>query len=182
MSRSKNRGFDSTFNRTFTWAFTRAFKAAGKDPRIMRNYSVSTPVAKPYTDSATEHRVSALRRRFAQALGQASVMVLVALTPAVVLADPGGESYESVANRLGTLERYKMPRTLRRRNSSDEVYLWGVSEHSADSFTRMTGWRVSKSLHVGYQQGLDSGLSLLWQGERDQMSVSSDGIRFTRRF
>jgi hypothetical protein len=97
-------------------------------------------------------------------------------------ADGGAESYSAVANALGSAERLQMPRTLRQRQASGEVYAWGVAEQSADDFTRMTGWRLTKSWHLGYQQGLDSGLSLLWQGERDQMSVSSDGIRFTRRF
>jgi hypothetical protein len=94
----------------------------------------------------------------------------------------GAESYSAVANVLGASERFKMPRTLRQREASGEVFAWGVAEQSADDFTRMTGWRLTDSWHFGYQQGLDSGLSLLWQGERDQVSVSSDGIRFTRRF
>ncbi len=94
----------------------------------------------------------------------------------------GGESYSAVANMLGAAERMKMPRTLRQRRASGEIFAWGVAEQSADDFTRMTGWRLTDSLHLGYQQGLDSGLSLLWQGERDQMSFSTEGIRFTRRF
>lgn len=164
-------------NRKFDIAID-ATGATGQCSQEKSNFSVSSPASQVCAVSWSDRCLAALRRHFAQA----TVMVLIALTPTVAFAEPGNESYESVANMLGAMERYKMPRTLRRRNSSDEVYVWGVAEHSADDFTRMTGWRVSKSLHVGYQQGLDSGLSLLWQGERDQMSLSSDGIRFTRRF
>jgi hypothetical protein len=154
--------------------FDMAYRVAGNNRREKCNFSVCTSVAKP----CRNNRLSIVRNYVAQALG----WILLTLTPAFAAAEPGGESYESVANMLGSMQRYKMPSTLRQRNSSDEVYLWGVAEHSADDFTRMTGWRISKSLHVGYQQGLESGLSLLWQGDRDQMSFSSDGIRFTRRF
>jgi hypothetical protein len=62
------------------------------------------------------------------------------------------------------------------------VYRWGISERETDDFTTVTGWHVGDSWHFGYQDGEDSGLSLLWQKEQDQMSISSEGIRFTRRF
>ena len=61
-------------------------------------------------------------------------------------------------------------------------YVWGVGKYRTDEHTKMTGWRLGKSWHFGYQQGEDDGISLVWQGEREQMSISVDGIRFTRRF
>ena len=63
-----------------------------------------------------------------------------------------------------------------------ETYRWGITERRTDDFTKMTGWRVSQNWHFGYQQGEDDGISLVWQGTRDQMSISAEGIRFTRRF
>ena len=64
-----------------------------------------------------------------------------------------------------------------------KTYLLGVSEFEADDFTTITGWQLTNSWYIGHQDGEeDSGLSLLWQQERDQMSISSTGIRFTHRF
>ncbi len=71
-----------------------------------------------------------------------------------------------------------------RSESADFVksYALGINEYRTDDFTKMTGWRVSKSWHFGYQQGEDDGISLVWQHAQDQMSISANGIRFTRRF
>jgi hypothetical protein len=63
-----------------------------------------------------------------------------------------------------------------------DSYLLGITEHAADDYTTITGWRLSESVYFGSQDGEDSGLSLVWQHDHDQMSISSDGIRFTRRF
>ena len=63
-----------------------------------------------------------------------------------------------------------------------DTYLLGITEHAADDYTTITGWRLSDTMYFGSQEGEDSGLSLVWQHDHDQMSISSDGIRFTRRF
>jgi|GEM_PF-2723945 len=63
-----------------------------------------------------------------------------------------------------------------------QTYALGVGEYETDDFTTVTGWRFNDSWHLGYQDGEDSGLSLVWQKSRDQMSFSHHGIRFTRRF
>lgn len=63
-----------------------------------------------------------------------------------------------------------------------ESYALGVGEYETDDFTTVTGWRFRDHWHLGYQDGEDSGISLVWQNSRDQMSFSHNGIRFTRRF
>jgi hypothetical protein len=161
-------------SRPMKTGFNVAAKTVGNDRKEIHKYPVNISTG----ERCERGSVGLIRNYVAQIIG----LMLFMLVPAVAMAEPGGESYQSVAGVLGSMDRYNVPKTMRRRNSNGEVYVWGVTEHSADDFTRMTGWRISNSLHVGYQQGLDSGLSLLWQGERDQMSVSGDGIRFTRRF
>lgn len=63
-----------------------------------------------------------------------------------------------------------------------ETYRWGISEYETDDFTKVTGWQLGSSWHFGYKEGKGSGLSLVWQGDEDQMSFSADGIRYTHRF
>jgi len=63
-----------------------------------------------------------------------------------------------------------------------ETYRWGISEYETDDFTKVTGWRLGNSWHFGYKEGRGSGLSLVWQSDQDQMSFSTDGIRYTHRF
>lgn len=58
----------------------------------------------------------------------------------------------------------------------------GVSRHNLDGFTRVTGWRLGNSWYFGKQKGGVGGLALVWQGNRDQMSLSTKGFRLTRRF
>jgi len=36
--------------------------------------------------------------------------------------------------------------------------------------------------YFGRQDGLDSGLTLVWQSQRRQFSLSKDGLRLTQRF
>jgi hypothetical protein len=105
------------------------------------------------------------------------------LASAQAVAGQGGENYESVAGVLGERARFDVAKFSHRKSDrSLAVYRWGISERETDDFTTVTGWHVGDSWHFGYQDGEDSGLSLLWQKEQDQMSISSEGIRFTRRF
>ena len=63
-----------------------------------------------------------------------------------------------------------------------DSYTFGIYNHPLDDFTAVIGWRLNERWFFGHQDGEDSGLTLVWQAERDQMSLSKDGIRFTRRF
>ena len=62
-----------------------------------------------------------------------------------------------------------------------ETFLLGISEHRVDAHTEIQGWRLNRAWYVGRQKGDDS-LSLVWQGTHQQVSISTHGIRFTRRF
>ena len=66
----------------------------------------------------------------------------------------------------------------------DRFYGLGITQHHLDGATDVVGWRISESWYLGQrdQQGAEDGLSLVWQGERKQASVSIDEIRFVRRF
>ena len=61
-------------------------------------------------------------------------------------------------------------------------YALGVARFDVDSHTEITGWRLSPEWYFGHQDGLDSGLTLVWQSKRNQLSLSKDGLRLTRRF
>ncbi len=63
-----------------------------------------------------------------------------------------------------------------------DIYPLGVQDHDLDDFTEIIGWRINERWYFGRQDGEDSGLTLVWQDEQDQMSLSKEGIRFTRRF
>jgi hypothetical protein len=58
----------------------------------------------------------------------------------------------------------------------------GIEHYRLDHKTKMTGWKLSPRWYLGRQKGADSGLTLVWQRTKDQVSVSKDGLRFTRRF
>ena len=61
-------------------------------------------------------------------------------------------------------------------------YPLSVEKYQLDHATQMTGWQIADSWYFGKQKGADSGLTLVWQGDRKQVSVSKDGLRYTRRF
>lgn len=61
-------------------------------------------------------------------------------------------------------------------------YSAGVDRHHLDGYTRVTGWRLGESWYFGKQRGGIGGLALVWQGDRDQMTVSTEGLRLIRRF
>ena len=64
----------------------------------------------------------------------------------------------------------------------DQDYALGVSRFDVDTHTEIIGWRLSNSLYFGAQDGEDSGLSFVWQKDVNQVSLSKDGLRLTRRF
>ena len=61
-------------------------------------------------------------------------------------------------------------------------YALGLTKYRLDHETEVLGWQVSDSVYFGRQRGEDSGLTLVWQQENNQVSLSKDGIRLTRRF
>ena len=63
-----------------------------------------------------------------------------------------------------------------------ESFTFGIHDHPVDEFTEVIGWRLNERWYFGHQDGEDSGITLVWQAQHDQMSLSKDGIRFTRRF
>ncbi len=67
-------------------------------------------------------------------------------------------------------------------SSLTREYVWGIGRYELDHRTRLTGWQVADSWYFGRARGAGSGLALVWQGHKDQFSVSRDGLRFTRRF
>lgn len=61
-------------------------------------------------------------------------------------------------------------------------YALGVVRYQLDHDTRLMGWQLSDRWYFGRQKGLDSGLTLVWQQSANQVSLSKDGLRLTRRF
>ena len=62
-------------------------------------------------------------------------------------------------------------------------YALGINRFAVDPHTEILGWQLSDRWFFGRQDGLDSGLTFVWQRNSDeQVSVSKDGIRLTRRF
>ena len=64
----------------------------------------------------------------------------------------------------------------------DEDIPWGIDRFDLDEHTEIIGWQISRSWYFGRQDGLDSGLTLVWQQSANQISLSKDGVRLTRRF
>lgn len=59
----------------------------------------------------------------------------------------------------------------------------GIHRFHLDAHTEVLGWQVANRWYVGRQRGEDSGLTLVWQRDgRDQLSLSRDGLRVSRRF
>ena len=61
-------------------------------------------------------------------------------------------------------------------------YALGIGRFDLDTHTEILGWQISDSWYFGRQDGLDSGLTLVWQSSANQVSFSKDGLRLTRRF
>lgn len=63
----------------------------------------------------------------------------------------------------------------------DDSYAAGIREYDLDADTELLGWRLNARWFVGREEHRDT-LSLVWQGDRDRLSISVDEIRFSRRF
>jgi hypothetical protein len=67
----------------------------------------------------------------------------------------------------------------------DRSYTLGAGRYALDSKTKVTGWRIAQGVYFGKAKakGEISGLAIVWQRRQDQqMSLSSRGLRFTKRF
>ena len=65
----------------------------------------------------------------------------------------------------------------------DDLYPAGIDRHDLDDHTEILGWHLGRKVYFGRQDGMDSGLTVVWQQtERQQVSLSKDGLRLTRRF
>lgn len=64
----------------------------------------------------------------------------------------------------------------------EQTFGFDISQYQLDDFTEVTGWKLSERWYFGRQKGADSGLAFVWQDDADQMSISTNGIRFIRRF
>lgn len=61
-------------------------------------------------------------------------------------------------------------------------YALGIGRFDLDAHTEIIGWRLHEAWYLGRQDGLDSGLTLVWQSAANQLSLSKDGLRLTHRF
>ncbi|NOX50712.1 MAG: hypothetical protein GXP16_09275 [Gammaproteobacteria bacterium] len=61
-------------------------------------------------------------------------------------------------------------------------YALGIHRFDLDNHTEILGWQIGDSWYFGRQDGLDSGLTLVWHKQENQVSISKDGLRLTRRF
>ena len=68
------------------------------------------------------------------------------------------------------------------RLSVDTGYVLGLDRFDLDEHTEILGWQLNESWYFGRQDGEDSGLTLVWQASVNQVSLSKDGVRLTRRF
>ena len=61
-------------------------------------------------------------------------------------------------------------------------YALGIGRFDLDAHTEIIGWRLNGAWYLGRQDGMDSGLTLVWQNDANQLSLSKDGLRLTHRF
>lgn len=116
-----------------------------------------------------------------------AVLLGAALAPAVARADGAvGAAVADVSRATAAFAHSAAaaPRSSDETFRLDRFYGLGITEHRLDGRTAVVGWRLGQSWYVGQrdQQGAEDGLSLVWQGERKQVSLSLDEIRFVRRF
>ncbi len=104
------------------------------------------------------------------------------LFAAALLALPGVQADEGkTAAAAAKIEATAVPTT--HRAVILKSYPMGITKYELDHATQVTGWQVADRWYFGRARGDDSGLALIWQPKASQqMSLSSDGVRFTHRF
>lgn len=128
---------------------------------------------------------SPLSCRFLRAARLTALLLPVALTSTVARAD---SPFDAAVIAAGASSAARPPGSAEALSSAfdngifDDVYALGIARYRVDGATKVTGWRFNDGWYLGSQSGEDSGLTLVWQTGSDQMSLSKDGLRFTRRF
>ena len=61
-------------------------------------------------------------------------------------------------------------------------YYFGSIKHRLAGNTKVIGWQLNESWFFGRQKGPESSLALVWQGDTNQFSLSTEGMRVTRHF
>lgn len=65
----------------------------------------------------------------------------------------------------------------------DDTFALGIVERRLDTASELIGWHLNGDWYLGREHGdIDEAMALIWQGDQDQFSISTEGIRFTRRF
>ena len=99
--------------------------------------------------------------------------LLVSAFSTPVFADGGADlRYAPAAQTAAVLQEIEIKK----------AYALGIGRYDLDTHTEVIGWRFNESWFFGRQDGLDSGLTLVWQLQGKQVSFSKDGVRLTRRF
>ena len=91
-------------------------------------------------------------------------------------------AYAGPENLLVSLDRGLYVETSLRDVDIKKDYALGIHRHDLDDHTELLGWQLGDSLYFGRQDGIDSGLTLVWQQKANQFSLSKEGLRLTRRF
>ena len=108
-----------------------------------------------------------------QLVGLIFTSIIAGCTAGIAHADDGWENpYYADYDQTNSLAQVEM--------GTD--YALGIGRFDLDSHTEILGWQISNSWYFGRQDGLDSGLTLVWQRSANQVSLSKDGLRLTRRF
>ncbi len=100
------------------------------------------------------------------------MVVIMCCLSWTALADDHIQARNSTAVHIASLHEVEITKS----------YAMGVHRFNLDTHTELIGWRISNAWYFGRQDGLDSGLTLVWQKSENQLSLSKDGVRITRRF
>ena len=68
-----------------------------------------------------------------------------------------------------------------KRLNIDPYYALGVNRFDIDGHSEVIGWKVASSVYFGHQGGR-SGLSLVWQKDGNEVSLSKRGLRLSHHF
>ena len=95
---------------------------------------------------------------------------------------PTHASASPVVDSMGPHLAVSVPKKNMRPVKIGKDYVLGINRFDLDGHTEILGWQLSDRFYLGRQDGLDSGLTLVWQQAANQVSISKDGVRLTRRF